>query len=385
MSADRLFVDAAATTPLHADARAAMVEWVDCGNPSSLYLEGRRAKEAIDTARETLSLALGSLFAENVFTSSGTEAANLALVGAALAHPGPRRRILMSAVEHHAVLHTRQMLERLGFRVEIVPVDEQGLIRLDALASMLGDDVLLLSVMHANNEIGTVQPIANVTEAARRHGVLLHVDAVQTFLRDPDDSGGWTAATLGADLISISAHKVHGPKGIGALWIRAGTPVAPVAVGGGQEREMRAGTENVAAIAGFGAAIRARLGSVPDRERLRRDARDAFLAELAGSGRPWVATLAAGTPRLCGHAHLRFPGLSAESLLIVLDRMGVCASSGAACSSGSLEPSHVLLACGWAESEASEGLRFTFDDAMGVDRAREAARRVMAAAEQVGR
>jgi cysteine desulfurase len=189
---------------------------------------------------------------------------------------------------------------------------------------------------------------------------------------------------MGADLLSISAHKVHGPKGVGALWIQAGTPISPILVGGGQEREMRAGTENVAAIAGFGAAVRAQLGSNAARDARRHAARDAFLGTVAASNRPPVPTLDPATPCLAGHAHLRFPGISAESMLIVLDRMGVCASSGAACSSGSLEPSHVLLACGWTESEAREGLRFTFDDEVGVDAAHEAARRVLAAAAQIG-
>ncbi len=383
----RIRLDAAATTGLHPEAREEMLACLEpeFGNPSSLYREGRRAKDAIDTARERLAVALDSLFAENLFTSSGTEAANLALVGTALAHEGSRRRVLMSAIEHHAVLHTRGLLERLGFTVEVIPVDAQGLVRLDALEASLDENVLLVSVMHANNEIGTIQPVREVARLTERWGTLLHVDAVQTFLGDPEATGGWAAGDLGADLISISAHKIHGPKGVGALWVRAGTPIAPLLSGGGQEREMRAGTENVAAIAGFGAAIGVQIKSVRSREAQRRGARDAFLKELALATRPWEATLQTQTPCLSGHAHIRFPGLSAESMLIVLDRLRVSASSGAACSSGSLEPSHVLLACGWTEEQAREGLRFTFDDTIGEELAREGARRVIKAADQVGR
>ncbi|HVT13296.1 MAG TPA: cysteine desulfurase family protein [Fimbriimonadaceae bacterium] len=356
----RIYLDHAATTPLVPEVREAMAPWLEreFGNPSSLHEEGRRARAAIDQARETLSGRLGCLFAEVLFTSSGTEAANLAIVGAALANEdSSRRRVLMGAAEHHCVLHTRPLLERLGYQVETIPVDQTARVRLDILEEMLGPDVLLVSVMHANNELGTMQPVEEVAILARRHGALYHCDAVQTF-GFPD-----------ADLVTYSAHKIYGPKGSGAIYIRAGTKVKPLAVGGGQEREMRAGTENVAGIVGFAAAVRA-LPSHFDSA-----VRDAFLARLASAG--FAPTVSDACETLAGHAHGRFPGIDAETMLIRLDRAGISASSGAACSSGSLEPSHVLLACGYSEKEAREGLRFTFGRSSPMEDAEEAAERVI--------
>lgn len=350
----RLYFDHAATSPLLPEAREAMLPWLDSGNASSLYSEGRAARSAIDEARETLSTTLGCLFAEVLFTSSGTEAANMALVGAALANEDSRRkRILMSAVEHHCVLETRPILERLGHEVELIPVDRQARVDLDALESSLGDDVLLVSVMHANNEIGTIQPARQISDLAHKVGALTHCDAVQTFR-----TLSWKFSDLDADIITISAHKIGGPKGVGAIYTRAGVILKPIIVGGGQEREMRAGTENVAAIAGFAAAVRSAspLSSV---------ARDAFVADVEDA--IWTTPFAESLP---GHAHARFPGVSAESILIRLDRMGLAASSGAACSSGSLEPSHVLQACGYSEGEAKEGVRFTFGRSTSVEDAR---------------
>lgn len=365
----RIYADYAATTPLLPEARAAMTPWLDdeFGNPSSLYEEGRRAKAAIDEARETLSGRLGCLFAEVVFTGSGTEAANLAVVGSALkAAGGLRSRVLLSAAEHHCVLHTRATLQKLGFQVELVPVDRNAVIDLDALSQAIGDDVLFVSAMHANNEVGTIQPVFQVAEIAHRHGALVHCDAVQTF-----GVWDWKVTDLDADLMSFSAHKLGGPKGVGALYLRAGVKLQPLTVGGGQERELRAGTENVAAIAGFAAAVRS-ASMTPYDELGRSPAARAF-----EEGLPEASTTAGGgTHRLPGHAHLRFPGIDAETLLIRLDRMGVSASAGAACSSGSLDPSHVMLACGYSEVEAKEGLRFTFGRSQPAAEGAEAARRV---------
>lgn len=344
----RIYADYAATTPLCAEAKLAMTPWLDTefGNASSLHEQGRRARAAIDEVRETIADRLGCLFAETIFTSSGTEAANLAIVGSALA-ANVRARILMAAAEHHCVLNTRANLERLGYRVELVPVDRSGLVDLDALGRMLGDDVLLVSVMHANNEVGTISPAAEVAQRAHQFGALVHCDAVQTFT-----VWDWTVGDLEADLVSISAHKLGGPKGAGALYVRAGTKLQPLIVGGGQERELRAGTENVAAIVGFAAAVRATSPSP-----CQYAAATAFSEGLENSA---VRTLDVGVPALPGIVHVRFTGVSAESLLIRLDRMGVSASAGAACSSGSLEPSHVMLACGYTEAEAKEGVRFSF-------------------------
>lgn len=342
------------------------------GNPSSIHEPGRQARMAIDEARETLADALGCSFGEVTFTSGATEAIALAMAGVAMAHTGPRRRILVAAAEHHAVLETHDLLGRLGFTLELVPVDDQAAIDLNALEDALAEDVLLVAVMHANNELGTINPVAEVLHLVRRHGALVLVDSVQTFLDLPLPE---------ADLIVVSGHKVHGPKGTGALMTRAGTPINPLLAGGGQEREMRGGTENVAGIVGFGAAVRA-LRSDPGGLAQRRHARDAF-AQAMASHPDWQPTLRDASPSLGGHLHGRFPGLTAESMLIVLDRLGIDAASGAACSSGSLEPSHVLLACGWDERSAGEGLRFTFGRQSTVAEAQRAADLVAQAADQI--
>lgn len=345
------------------------------GNPSSLHEEGRRAKDAIDKTREIISNALGCLFAEVIFTASGTEAANLAIIGAALANEDPRRRrVLFSAVEHHCVLHTAPILQRLGYQVELIPVDQIGRVQLDALEQMLSDEVLLVSVMHANNELGTIQPVEEVARLAHGCGALFHCDTVQTFLIA---DRGSRIVDLNADLLTISAHKINGPKGAGALYIRAGTKVKPLTAGGGQEREMRAGTENTAAIVGFGEAVRI-VPTLPD---IRRETRDKFIEMLSIPGIRFTVPDTFST--LGGHCHLRIPGIQAETMLILLDRMGVSASSGAACSSGSIEPSHVLLACGYSQEEAKEGLRFTFGRATTTSEALWAATRLCEAAAQI--
>ena len=375
-SPNRIYLDHAATTPMLPQVSEAMAPWVaeEFGNPSSLYAEGRRAKDAIDEARETVSQALGCLFAEVIFTSSGTEAANLAIVGTALANEDPRRnRILFSAVEHHCVLNTAPILTRLGYSVDLIPVDRIGRVRLDDFESAIGDDVLLVSVMHANNELGTLQPVAEVAKLAHTCGSFFHCDSVQTFLIS---ELGSRISDLAASLITVSAHKIHGPKGVGALYVRAGTKFKPLISGGGQEREMRGGTENVAGIVGFGAAVKAVM-AMPDN---RRGARDRFLADL---DIPGLQLTAPSDEILPGHAHFGIPGVQAETMLILLDRLGVSASSGAACSSGSIEPSHVLVACGYSEQETKEGLRFTFGRETTEAEAIEAARRVSEAAHKL--
>lgn len=360
---ERIYLDHAATTPLSIAARAAMAEWADCGNPSSLYQEGRRAKDVIDRARETVSDALGCLFAEVVFTSGGTEAANLGVVGVALQNEDPRRnRILLGSAEHHCVLHTRPILERLGYRVELIPVDREARV---SDCPVFDEDVLLVSVMHANNELGSMNDLASIGRFAHSAGALFHVDAVQTFLK-PEV---WEPIRE-ADLVSVSAHKINGPKGVGALYTKAGVKLKPLIAGGGQEREVRGGTENVAAVAGFGAAVREHV----DRPRtVLAGLREGFLKRLEALGA--VRTVRNG-PVLKGHVHVRFPGVSAETLLIALDRLGVTASSGAACSSGAIEPSHVLLAAGYSATEAREGVRFTLGPETTVAELDEAANRI---------
>jgi len=377
MAAKRIYLDHAATTPLCDEAREAMQPWLreGYGNPSSLHAEGRRAKDAIDSARETLSDVLGCLFAEVLFTSSGTEAANLAIAGAALNSQGSSRdRILLGAAEHHCVLNTAPLLKALGYRVDVVPVDREARLDLSTLEDMLGDDVLLVSCMHANNELGSINPVRDIADRVHRHGALLHTDAVQTFMAP---GLTWKVGDLDADLLTVSAHKLYGPKGVGAIYIRAGVKLKPLMVGGGQEREMRGGTENVAAISGFAAAVRTASAYRPPVE----NPRDLFLAHLVEYGA--VPSLASSEEALRGHVHVRFPGIDAETMLIVLDRMGVSASSGAACSSGSIEPSHVLLACGYSPKEAREGLRFSFGRSTTLAVANDAVERVVEAVNQI--
>lgn len=379
-STDRIYLDYAATTPLAPEAAAAMMPWLDAqfGNPSSLYEEGRKAKSAIDYARETVSQGLGCMFAELVFTSGGTEAANLAILGAALANADKnRRRVLLGAAEHHAVLNTQYALERLGYQVQLIKVDSVARVRMDELEYLLGPDVLLVSFMHANNELGTLQPAMEIGRRVRQAGALYHCDAAQTFL-----AWQWTPEKILADLVSVSAHKVGGPKGVGALYVRAGVKIKPVVVGGGQERELRAGTENVSGIVGFGAAVRTILDAgLPQRAERRRAARDAFLGGLSRAY--FIETVSDKLDVLKGHAHVRMEGIEAETMLILLDRMGVSASSGAACSSGSLEPSHVMIACGYAPQQARKGLRFTFSENTTTEQAKRAAQICNEAAKQI--
>ncbi len=376
----RIYADHAATTPLLPAAREAMLPWLEAGfgNASSIHSEGRQARAAIDEAREVLSEELGSLFAEVIFTGSGTEAANLALFGTALSAMecgSPRKRILIGAADHHCVLHTQERLEQFGFVLDLIPVDRAARVDLDALESLLGDDVLLVALLHANNEFGTLAPVREAAVLAQRVGAKVFIDAVQTFGTLPvqvDD--------LGADMLAVSAHKVYGPKGVGALYIRAGTGVSPLIVGGGQEREMRAGTENPALIVGFAEAVRhfSRLSEAPEPY----PATQGFLAGLKDSVPPHAKSDNRRTVQkseiltLPGHIHLGFPGISAESLLIRLDREGVSASAGAACSAGSLEPSHVMLAAGFSPIKAKEGIRFSFGRYQSFEDGAEAASRL---------
>lgn len=372
----RIYLDHAATSPLRTEARAAMREAAEAvGNPSSLHSFGREVLRYVDEARDAVARVFGAEFAEVVFTSTGTEAANLAMLGTALAHRGRRTRILASAGEHPCVLQTSKLLERLGFQLETVPVDRIGRMDVDALERALGDDVLLLALMHANNELGTRQPLAEATERAHRFGALVFTDAVQTFASEP-----WNAP--GVDMASMSAHKFGGPQGVGALWVRAGLEVTPLAVGGAQERERRAGTENWLALAGIPAA----LASIDagSEAALKAACREAFLdAVVTGGSRTPALSVPTSEDALPGHLHLRFPGMSAESLLIALDREGVAAGSGSACSSGAVEPSHVLRAAGFSEKEQREGVRFSFGWNSTLEEAREAGKRLRKVVEQI--
>lgn len=307
----------------------------------------------MDEARVTIAHALGCLDAEVFFTSSGTESNNLALFGSARVAPSHKRHLVTTAIEHHAVLHACQRLQEDGWDVTYLPVDSRGVVDPDDVRRALREDTWLVSVMHANNEIGTTQPIREIAHICHEGGVWLHCDAVQTFgLLDVK------VEDLGVDMLSVSAHKLYGPKGVGALYLRGGVKIAPLLVGGAQERELRAGTENVPAIVGFAKAVELsqRLGREPAeriwslREHLRQRLQEQLLDMLVN-----------GHPQQClpGILSVTFPGVSAESLLIALDQRGVAASAGAACSAGSVEPSHVLLALGMDEEQAMSTIRLS--------------------------
>ncbi len=323
------------------------------GNASSIHHYGREARAALDAARDAVAALIGADYAEIYFTGSGTEADNLALIGTMRAAPPERNHLVTTGIEHHAVLHTTHFLQTQGYEVTLVPVDRYGLVSPDAVAAALTDRTALVSVMHANNEIGTIQPIAEIARLAQARGAKFHTDAVQTVGLLPVD-----VRTLDCDLLTLSGHKLYGPKGVGALYIRQGTKVAPLLHGGAQEREKRAGTENVPALVGFGRAAELTLTR-----------RDADAARLTALRDRFLETLRAAIPELLlnGHPTLRLPnnvnvsveGIEGQSLLMNLDRQGVAASSGSACSSGSIEPSHVLKALGLPDSLASGGVRFS--------------------------
>ena len=365
-----IYFDHNATTPVRPEVLEAMMPHLGglAGNPSSLHAAGRRARSGVDEAREQVAAALGCPPGEVCFTSGGTESDNWAIKGvvsAAGAAGSRRRRIVTSSIEHHAVWHACEHLQELGVEVAYAPVDSEGTVLPEAVEELIDDETLLVSVMHANNETGRLQPVAAIAAAARERGCLFHVDAVQSFGKLP-----WRAADLGADLVSISAHKINGPKGVGALWVRPGTLLHPLSHGGGHEGGRRAGTENVAGIVGFGAAAalaREELqgpGETPVQRagRLRDQLEDGILASLISveiNGRS-AGVAAGGDPgRLANTCNAAFRGVEAEAVILGLDLEGIAAASGSACTSGAPEPSHVLLAMGLEPRLASSSVRFS--------------------------
>ncbi|HXD75200.1 MAG TPA: cysteine desulfurase family protein [Vicinamibacterales bacterium] len=352
----RIYFDYNATTPLVpavADAMSASMRDV-FGNASSVHHFGQQAKAAIDAARSSVAALIGADPLELVLTGSGTESDNFAIRGAAEAlEPAKRRHLIASAIEHEAVLNTLKALARRGWTVTLLQVDQSGILSADQLKSAMTDDTALVSVMHANNEIGTVQPIAELSAIAHAHGALMHTDAVQSVGKIPVD-----VRALGVDLLSLSAHKFNGPKGVGALWVRRGVRLQPILTGGKHERGRRAGTENVAGIVGMGvAAALAAAKLTPEAERL------AALRDRLEHGilRAVTGTVVNGalTPRVPNTTNISFDRVEAESLLIALDLEGVAVSTGSACSSGTLEPSHVLKAMGFPPHRTQNSLRFS--------------------------
>ncbi|HSK08662.1 MAG TPA: cysteine desulfurase family protein [Vicinamibacterales bacterium] len=350
------YLDWNATTPLApevADAAAAALREV-YGNPSSLHAAGQRARRALDEARAEVAALIGADPGEIVFTAGGTEADNLALRGAMEAAREPRRRLVVGAVEHEAVINTAAALERRGWPVTTVPVTADGLVTPEALDERLGDEVALVSVMLANNETGVVQPVRELAARAHARGALFHTDAVQAIAKMPVD-----VRALGVDLLSLTAHKFGGPKGAGALWIRRGVALSSPVAGGRQERNRRPGTENVPAIVGLGVAARlARDGPAAESVRARRDRLEAAILSIPGT-----TINGAGAERVPNTTNASFDGIDAESLVIALDLEGIAVSAGSACSSGTLEPSHVLRAMGLPASRTRGAVRFSLGPA----------------------
>jgi cysteine desulfurase len=352
----RIYLDHNATTPLDpavADlVHATMLE--QFGNPSSVHYFGQQAKALLDDARSAVAALINAEPSEIVFTSGGTEADNLALRGVAEAlEPTGRKHLVASAIEHEAVLVTLKALARRGWRTTLVPVGPSGIMDPAALEAVLEDDTALVSIMHANNEIGTVQPIAELVKLAHARGALFHTDAVQSVAKIPVD-----CRALGVDLLSLSAHKFNGPKGAGALWIRRGTRLIATMTGGKHERTRRAGTENVPGIAGLGAAARRAVAKLADEGRRLEALRDRLETEVLDRI-PGTAVNGAREPRVPNTTNISFEHVEAESLLIALDLEGIAVSTGSACSSGTLEPSHVLRAMGLSSHRTQNSIRIS--------------------------
>ena len=350
------YLDYAATTPLLEEVLEAMLPYQRglFGNPSSVYRLGRDSKKGLEEAREQVAAAIGAQPSEIVFTGGGTEADNMALKGAALKARARGNHIVTTAVEHHAVLHSAEWLERQGFRVTFLPVDGEGLVDLAALEGALSKETILVSIMLVNNEVGTIEPVA---EAARlvheRTRALVHTDAVQGLGKIPVD-----VEALGVDMASFAAHKIGGPKGVGALYVRRKTPVEAILHGGGQERDLRSGTPNVAGIVGLGAAAAIAAGEVVEEGGRLGELRDRLEQDIVASI-DRVSVNGGGAPRVPGTLNLCIEGVEGESMLLMLDAKEIAASSGSACTSGSLDPSHVLLAMGIPPQLAHGSLRLS--------------------------
>lgn len=349
-----VYADNAATTAVSREVIAAMQPCFDMawGNPSSLHGKGREAKALLDSARESIANTLGCQPSEIYFTSSGTEADNWAIKGAArrLKAKG-KTRIVTSAIEHHAVLNTCEALEREGFEIVYVGVDEFGTVKLDELRALVDDKTALVAIMYANNEIGTIEPIEEIAKIAHEKGALMFTDAVQAV-----GNVDINLSTLGVDMLSLSGHKIHAPKGIGLLYIRKGVVIENLVDGGGQERRKRGGTENVPYIVGLAKALEIAKARLPELDRVRK-MRDRLIDELTKI--PYSKLNGHRTNRLAGNVNIGFEFIEGESMLLWLDIAGICASTGSACSSASLEASHVLLATGVPHERAHGSLRLS--------------------------
>ena len=354
----RIYVDNAATTKVAPEVVEAMLPYFtkNFGNPSSIYAEGREAKKAIERAREQVAKAIGADPKEIYFTGSGSEADNWALRSTAKALSSKGNHIITSSVEHHAVLHTCQDLEKQGYEVTYLPVDKYGMVSPEDVKAAIKDTTIMISIMFANNEIGTIMPIAEIGEIAKNAGVVFHTDAVQAVGNVHIDVN-----EMNIDMLSLTGHKFHGPKGSGALFVRNGVRLISFITGGAQERMRRAGTENVPGIVGLGKAIEMATANIDQKQKKLTALRDAYIKNVL-EAIPYSHLNGHPTKRLPGNANISFEFIEGEGMLLSLDMKGISASSGSACTSGSLDPSHVLLAIGLKHEEAHGSLRVSFGE-----------------------
>ena len=353
-----IYLDNAATTKTAPEVVKAMLPYFSehYGNPSSIYSLGTESKKAVSGVRESIAKSLGAATNKIYFTAGGSEADNWAIKATAEAYAQKGKHIITSAIEHHAVLHTCEYLEKRGFEVTYVGVDENGILKLDELEKAIRPDTILISVMFANNEIGTIQPIKEIGRIAKEHGILFHTDAVQAYGQLPINVDEYQI-----DMLSASAHKLNGPKGIGFLYIRKGLKTRSFIHGGAQERSRRAGTENVPGIVGLGAASERAFARMEEKTKKEIELRD-YLIRRIEEEVPYCRLNGDRTRRLPNNVNFSFRFVEGESLLIMLDMRGICASSGSACTSGSLDPSHVLLAIGLPHEIAHGSLRLTLSE-----------------------
>ena len=353
-----IYLDNAATTKTAPEVVDAMLPYFSeyYGNASTIYSLGAESKKAMDHARQTIADSLGAKPEEIYFTAGGSESDNWALKATAEAYASKGKHIITTKIEHHAILHTCEYLEKRGFEITYLNVDRDGLISLDELKAAIRPDTILISVMFANNEIGTIEPIAEIGEIAKEHGVLFHTDAVQAYAQVPIN-----VDEMHIDMLSASGHKLNGPKGIGFLYIRKGVKIRSFVPGGAQERSRRAGTENIPGIVGLGAAVERAMRIMDSKTRKEIELRDYLIGRLENEI-PHCWLNGHRTKRLPNNINFSFLFIEGESMLIMLDMKGICASSGSACTSGSLDPSHVLLAIGLKHEEAHGSLRLTLSE-----------------------
>lgn len=352
------YFDHAATTATKEEVIKEMLPYfgLTYGNPSSVYSVGRKARKAVEEARVKVARAIGANHKEIYFTSCGSESDNLAIKGVAYANTGKGNHIITTSIEHPAVLHTCQKLEKQGFIITYLSVDTEGLINLEELENAITKNTILISIMFANNEIGTIQPIKEIGEIAKKHNIYFHTDAVQAVGNVKIDVN-----ELNIDLLSMSAHKFYGPKGMGALFVRQGVNFEKIQDGGHQERNMRAGTENTAGIVGIGKAIELAYNNFDEYNKKLTELRDYYISQVEEKISD-IKINGHKTKRLPGNANISFIGIDGEALLLNLDMKGICASSGSACTSGSTAPSHVLVAIGLDGDIAQSSLRVTFGE-----------------------